>query len=203
MTRFKLGSSYVTTVLLLTLSASGRAQAVRNTSYVASSDQRVLRHEGVLAPIDTVWRILTTTDGLRSFLAPAVRIGFRPDGRWETAHNAGAQQGDPGNIINEVLTYLPNEMFAVRVVQAASTFVHPEIAKQVWSVYQLQPLGDRRTKLTVSMGLYLTAARDMRSRQRRRVGTVRVLLTLTRRCRPSECLSTASTWVTPASGGSS
>jgi uncharacterized protein YndB with AHSA1/START domain len=151
MTRFNLGCNHLT-VLLLSLAASGHAQAVRNTSYVAPSGQRVLRQEGELeASVDTVWRILTTTEGLRSFLAPAVWIDFRPGGRWETAHNAGAQQGDSGNIVNEVLAYLPNEMFAVRVVQATSTFVHPEIAKQVWSVYQLQPAGDRRTKLTVSM----------------------------------------------------
>ena len=152
MIRFNRRISHLTAVLFISLAASGQAQAVRNTSYVASSGQRVLRQEGELeAPVDTVWRILTTSEGLRSFLAPAVWIDFRSGGRWETAHAAGAQQGDPGNIVNEVLAYLPNEMFAVRVVQATSTFVHPEIAKQVWSVYQLQPVGDRRTKLTVSM----------------------------------------------------
>ena len=134
------------------LGSTGVAQAVRNTSYVLSSGERVLRHEGELqAPVDSVWRTLTTNDGLRSFLAPAVWIDLRPGGRWETGHAASASQGDPGNIVNEVLACLPNEMLAVRVLQAPPTFVHPEIARQVWTVYQLHRIDEQRTLLTVSM----------------------------------------------------
>ena len=138
--------------LAASLATSAPAQGVRNTSYVLASGERVLRHEGELqAPVDSVWRTLTTSDGLRSFLAPQVWIDLRPGGRWETAHAADAAQGDQRNIVNEVLAYLPNEMLAVRVVQAPPTFVHPEIARQVWTVYQLQPIDKDRTKLTVSM----------------------------------------------------
>jgi uncharacterized protein YndB with AHSA1/START domain len=140
------------TAMLLLCGAVASAQAVRNTSYVLSSGERVLRHEGELeAPLDTVWRTLTTSDGLRSFLAPVASIDLRLGGHWEASHRASARPGDPDNIINEILSYLPREMLAVRVIQATRNFVHPEIAKQVWTVYQLQPLGERRTKLVVSM----------------------------------------------------
>ena len=138
--------------LTILVASSALGQGVRNTSYALASGERVLRQEGELqAPVDTVWRTLTTGDGLRSFLAPQVWIDLRPGGRWETGHAADAVPGDQRNIVNEVLAYLPNEMLAVRVIQAPPNFVHPEIAKQVWTVYQLQPLDERRTKLTVSM----------------------------------------------------
>ena len=134
------------------LASSAFGQDVRNSSYTLASGERVLRQEGELeAPVDTVWRTLTTNEGLRSFLAPAVWIDLRPGGRWETGHTAGAVQGEQGNIVNEVLAYVPNEVLAVRVVQAPPTFVHPEIAKQLSTVYQLQAIDDRRTRLTVSM----------------------------------------------------
>jgi uncharacterized protein YndB with AHSA1/START domain len=134
------------------VSSSTVAQGVRNTSYTLASGGRVLRQEGELpAPVDSVWRVLTTSEGLQSFLAASVWFDLRIGGRWETAHSADAVRGDPGNIVNEVLAYVPNEMLAVRVVQATPNFVHPEIAKQAWTVYQLQALDERRTKLTVSM----------------------------------------------------
>ncbi|MFI5209841.1 MAG: hypothetical protein ACHQ2E_05295, partial [Gemmatimonadales bacterium] len=57
----------VTGLLLIGLPAAALAQAVRNTSYVAPSGERVLRQEGDLAaPIERVWRTLTTSEGLRS-----------------------------------------------------------------------------------------------------------------------------------------
>lgn len=144
------------------LASPAGAQAVRNTSYELSSGERILRHEGELqAPVDSVWKMLTTSEGLRSFLAPVVWIDLRLGGRWETGHTAGATQGDPQNIINEVLAYVPNEMLAVRIVQAPTNFAHAEIAKQVWTVYQLQPIDGQHTKLTVSMvGWPMGAAAD-------------------------------------------
>jgi uncharacterized protein YndB with AHSA1/START domain len=128
------------------------AQEVKNTSYTLSSGERILRHEAVVeAPLDTVWRTLTTTDGLRSFLAPVVAIDLRVGGRWEASYNSTRQLGDSANIVNEVVTYLPPEMLTVRVIHTPPSFLHPDVAKSLWTVYQLQSVTERQTRVVVSM----------------------------------------------------
>jgi hypothetical protein len=128
------------------------AQSVRNTSYVTSAGERVLRHEAeVDAPMAEVWRTLTTSEGLRSFLAPVVAVDFRVGGKWEASYAPNGRLGEPGNIVNEIVTFLPMEMFTTKIVQTPPTFQNPEVAKSVWTVYQLQPVTEHRTRILVSM----------------------------------------------------
>lgn len=128
------------------------AQTVRNTSYTATSGERVLRHEAdVDAPSAVVWKTLTTAEGLRSFLAPVVALDFRVGGRLETSYSAQAHVGDPGNIVSEVVAYVPDEMFVTRIVQTPPGFAHPEIAKALHTVYDIRPLSASTTRVIVSM----------------------------------------------------
>lgn len=161
MTRFRSNARCVHTLarqgqfaalLLLLCGAVVSAQGVKNASYTLPSGERVLRHEAIVdAPLDTVWRTLTTSEGLRTFLAPVAAIDFRVGGRWEASYRPGSKLGDSTNIVNEVVTYLPMEMFTVRVVQTPPGFQHPDVAKGLWTVYQLQPASDQRTRVVLSM----------------------------------------------------
>ncbi len=136
----------------LLIGSSAAAQSVVNTSYVSPSGERVLQQQAIVtASLAAVWQALTTTEGLRSFLAPVVQIDFRAGGIWETSYDPAAKIGDPGNIRNEILAYVPMKMIVVRVVNAPPAFVHPEVAKAVWTVIDLEDLAFDRVRVTSTM----------------------------------------------------
>jgi uncharacterized protein YndB with AHSA1/START domain len=125
---------------------------ILNTSYRLPSGERVLRHEALIAaPLAAVWQTLTTSEGLRSFVAPVVHLDFRIGGKWEASYNPEAKLGDPANIVNEIISYLPMEMLSIRVVNTPPNFPHPEVAKAVWTVMLLRPEGDTHTQYSISM----------------------------------------------------
>ncbi|MBI3734783.1 MAG: SRPBCC domain-containing protein [Chloroflexi bacterium] len=122
-----------------------------NTSY-RSAHGRVLRHEGLIqAGQAEVWQTLTTTEGLRKFVAPVVRLDFRVGGEWEASYNPAAQIGDPANIVNEVLCYLPMEMLAIRIKRTPPGFPNARVGLGLWTVMQLRLVGERQTHFTLSM----------------------------------------------------
>jgi uncharacterized protein YndB with AHSA1/START domain len=125
---------------------------IHNTSYVLPSGERVLRQEAIIhAPLVDVWRALTTTDGLRSFAAPVVHLDFRIGGKWEASYNPQSQAGDPGNIVNEIISYLPMEMLSIRVVNTPPDFPHPQVVKAIWTVMLFHPVDESHTLLAISM----------------------------------------------------
>lgn len=148
--RFTTGISLLLAVLL---SAPAIAQdAVENTSYVTGEGLRVLRHEAVVhATAEDVWTAFTTSRGLRSFVAPVAAIDFGVGGRWEASYDPGADIGDPGNIVNEVIAYLPGEMLAIRVAQAPPDFPYPDLIRRVSTVIELEPVGSDRTRVVTTM----------------------------------------------------
>ncbi len=126
--------------------------SVQDTSYISPIAGKVLRHEGIVhATLAEVWRAFTTSEGLRSFAAPVAQIDLRIGGEWEASYNPHAQIGDPANIINEVLSYLPMEMLSIRIKRAPPGFPHPELGKQLWTVIQFADLGNQQVNVVTSM----------------------------------------------------
>ena len=116
------------------------------------SGHLALRHEGIVnAALEDVWKVWTTSEGLMSFAAPFVRLDFRVHGTWESSYNPEAQPGDPRNIINEVLCFLPMQMLCIRIAQTPPGFPDPEVGKKLWTVIQLQPLGEKQVSVTSTM----------------------------------------------------
>lgn len=167
---------------------SGFGQAVENTSYRDADGRRVLRQSVVVeAPVDSAWRAFTTSEGLRSFVAPVAAIDLEVGGRWEASYDRDARIGDPGNIVNEILAYLPGEMLSIRVRRAPPDFPFPEEVKELWTVIQFDEAGPERTRVTETMlgweegrawdALYAAFERDnatvfRRLRERFRTGPV-------------------------------
>ncbi len=123
-----------------------------DTSYRSPSGERVLRHEIVVpATIEQVWTAFTTSEGLQSFVAPVAAVELKIGGYWETSYNPEAKIGDPGNILNEIISYLPMEMLSIRVAQAPPGFPLPDFGKSVWTVLQFQDLGNNRVRVIGTM----------------------------------------------------
>ena len=137
--------------------ASASAQTVENTSYVSPAGERVLQHQVVVtASLADVWNAFTTSEGLRSFVAPVAQIDFRVGGIWEASYNPQAKIGDPGNIRNEIVAYVPLRMLTIRVVNAPPKFPFPDEIKQVWTVIEFEDLGMSRVRVTGSMAGWKT-----------------------------------------------
>lgn len=125
---------------------------VKNTSFVAPSGERVLRHEVIVdATLEEVWEALTTAEGLKSFMAPTVDVELKTGGRFESNYKRGSKIGDPGTIHNIVLSYVPMEMFAIKVGLTEQFPPEPREAGTLFSVLTFKQLGPKRVEVTESM----------------------------------------------------
>lgn len=127
------------------------AGAVESCSRVEDDGSRTLCHEVVVAaPREEVWRLLSTSEGLRSWVAPVVALELRLGGLWEASYNPDAALGDPGNIHNRVLSFAPGRMLSIQVDRAPPGFPHTDIVRGMWSVIELQDVGEGQTRVRVS-----------------------------------------------------
>ena len=127
------------------------------SSYPLPDGQRVLRHDVlVAAPPEKVYEAWTTSEGLMSFAAPFVLIDMNAR-TWEASYGPEPKAGDPKNIRNEIVAYVPNAMLAIRIVNTPPNFPHPELAKRLHTVIELVPIADpNTTRVRVSMLPYGT-----------------------------------------------
>jgi uncharacterized protein YndB with AHSA1/START domain len=130
------------------------------------SGERVLRHEVDLDAFPAaVWRAFNTSEGLQGFVAAIVSMELRPGGFTESAHDTRGHLGDPANIRNEVIAYVPERMLTMRIAQTPPNFPHPEVARQVWSVIEIADLGHGRSHFTGSMCVRVLRKRESRDRR--------------------------------------
>jgi uncharacterized protein YndB with AHSA1/START domain len=128
------------------------AQEVENTSFVAEDGTRVLEHRiTVDAPTNEVWQAWTTTEGITSWAVPVGHVDFRLGGIWESSYNRDAKLGDPGNIQNRILAYIPGRMLTIQAITAPPGFPHPELLREIFTVIELEALDSSRTRVTVTM----------------------------------------------------
>jgi uncharacterized protein YndB with AHSA1/START domain len=139
-------------VLPLLLHAPAIAsQDVVSSSYVAPDGSRVLRQsiEVPAGPAD-VWEALTTTAGVTSWAVPVADVDFRLGGIWESSYRLDARIGDPGNIRNRFLSYLPLRIVAMQAIDAPPGFPHADLLAELFTVIELEELAPDRTRVTVS-----------------------------------------------------
>ena len=138
-------------VVLLLLTAGVHAQ-VSNTSYRLANADRVIRHEAVMdAAVADVWKAFTTPEKMRGFIAPVVALDLRIGGVWESSYRPDAKIGEPGNIHNEVLSFVPEKMLSIRIKETPPQFPHAQIGKSVWTVLWFEDLGGAKTRVVVEM----------------------------------------------------
>lgn len=139
-------------LILLAVTIASTNGEVRDTSYQLPTGERVLRQEvTVPATPAEVFTAFTTNTGLRGFAAPVVAIDLRVGGQWEASYDLTKRIGDPGNIHNEILSYLPGKMLSIRIKETPLGFPHPSIAKSVWTVMLFEDNGDGTTRVETSM----------------------------------------------------
>ncbi|WP_395647485.1 SRPBCC domain-containing protein [Terricaulis sp.] len=126
--------------------------AVSSCTRTETDGSRALCHEAVLpASAHDIWMLFATSEGLRSWLAPVAAIDLRIGGMWEASYDASARLGDPGNIRNRIMSYLPERMLSIQVANAPPGFPHAERVAELWTVIELEPVSAGETRVRVSM----------------------------------------------------
>ena len=116
-----------------------------------------LVHEGLIeAPLETVWQAWTTSEGLRSWLAPHAEIDLRIGGRMRANYAADGSLDDAGTIENTILAYEPYRMLSIRVSKAPANFPFANVIGDMWTVVYFDSPQPGRTHVRV-VGLGFTA----------------------------------------------
>ncbi len=126
----------------------------RDTSFVAPSGERVQRLEIVIPNVTSkqVWQAVSTSEGLRSFVAPVTEVEMKSGGHYYTNYNPAARIGDPGTIYNTVLAYVPLEMVAIHVKLGKQIFpASVADADQLSAIMQIRDLGNGSVRVSEIM----------------------------------------------------
>ena len=106
--------------------------------------------EGVIgAPVASVWKAWTTTDGLKSWMAPVADIDLRLDGLMRANYNASGSLDDNATIHNRILAFEPERLLSIRVAKAPEKFPFKADIGTMWTVLYFAPLADGKTHLRV------------------------------------------------------
>ncbi|HXJ72968.1 MAG TPA: SRPBCC domain-containing protein [Candidatus Dormibacteraeota bacterium] len=124
---------------------------IDDTCYVETNGDRVIRLAvEVAASPEEVWRTLTTSEGWKSFAVAFAQVDMRIGGMIETSYNPMARLGDPDNIKNEVVAYVPGRIMAIRCVQAPRDFKHKQEFFSTGTLFEIVPVEKSRTKIIVT-----------------------------------------------------
>lgn len=128
---------------------------VSNSSFVEPGGDRALQLSiDVPATPEEVFAAFTTSEGFRSWAAPVAKVDLRVGGMIESSYDAKARIGDPNNIRNQILAYVPGRLLVIRNVQAPSGFADPEYFGKTVTIIELTPLAPRRTRVTLTNAGY-------------------------------------------------
>ena len=126
---------------------------VKNTSYVTSNGEKVLRLEAILpTDIKSAWQLFTTDEGLKKWIAPVVHIEYSVGGSMVTNYDKNKPLTDPSSIKLPIINYLENQMLTLKV-NLNDNF--PESCRNsdehLQEVLQFKEAGPGQTRLISSM----------------------------------------------------
>lgn len=115
---------------------------------VPARAERTLEQQAVIdAPVSDVWRLFTTSEGARSWMAPKAEVDLRVGGSYRTSYNAKSTLDDEHTIVNRILSYEPERMISIRNERAPAGLRHAELFRQAWTVIYFEPVGERKTRV--------------------------------------------------------
>ncbi len=113
---------------------------------MAESDAYV--REAVLAgPTDLVWGLLTTENGIRSWLAPQASVDLKVGGLVRTHQDADGRLGDPQTAVSRIIALKPENAFSFRLEQAPKGYPLASMIEGTWYEVALQPLPGGKTRI--------------------------------------------------------
>ena len=139
------------TLALATPALAQMPAGVTDSSFVEPDGDRVLQLATIIpAPRSAVWEAITTAEGWKRLGPQSTAVDFRVGGTIETNYRPNVPPGERANIKNEIVAYVPERVLVIRNVQAPPGFAHAEEFSQTVTVFELEAVGDRQTRLTLS-----------------------------------------------------
>ncbi len=136
---------------LVALAGLARAEQVQTVEGKAADGARYYEDSLVIqAPAATLWAAFTDTAAFKRWSAPVSSVDFRLGGSVEASYDPKGRLGDPQNIKNAFIAYLPGRLLVFRNTQAPQALPGHEVYGQTVKVVQFEPLGPDATRVTVS-----------------------------------------------------
>jgi uncharacterized protein YndB with AHSA1/START domain len=123
---------------------------VSNTSYVDAAGQKALQLSmDIPASPKAVFEAFATADGFKSWAVAVARIDLRTGGEIESSYDPKAAIGDPNNIRNQIVTFIPDRLLVIRNIQAPKGFAGEDEFRKTATVIEFDPIaGGTRVRLT-------------------------------------------------------
>ena len=132
------------TLFLVLLCACGGAAAADEVSFV---------NEGLIpAPIDEVWKVLSTSEGYKALGPALAEVNLRVGGTIRSRYRADGKLGDAETIENVIIDYRAPTMMAIRISKPPASFPFKEAWKSTWTVLTLTPTVDGTQLRATSYG---------------------------------------------------
>ena len=102
------------------------------------------------APVVKLWAAFTDINVYRQWAVPVSAIDFRLGGAIEASYDPKGHIGDPQNIRNAFIAYIPGRLLVFQNVQAPDGLPGKEDYSKTVKTVEFQSLGPNRTRVTVS-----------------------------------------------------
>ncbi|MBS0389412.1 MAG: SRPBCC domain-containing protein [Proteobacteria bacterium] len=128
---------------------------VSNTSFTEPSGDRAMQLSiDVPAPVHDVYTAFTTTEGFGSWAVPVTHVDLRVGGFMESSYDAGARIGDPDNIRNQILAYVPERLLVIRNVHAPMALADAELFQRTVTAIEFVATDANHTRVTMTNAGY-------------------------------------------------
>jgi uncharacterized protein YndB with AHSA1/START domain len=141
---------------LIGLSAAllcGTAQAqVKDTSFRDAEGHRVQQLELVVnATPAKVWEAFTTDKGFSGWAVPVAHVTLGNDGMMESSYKLDGKIGDPDNIKNRIVAYVPEHLLIIHNVHVPKGApFKPEFIDKIRTIIEIDDLGGGRMRVVES-----------------------------------------------------
>jgi uncharacterized protein YndB with AHSA1/START domain len=133
---------------------------VSNSSFTEPSGDRAIQLSiDVPASSHDAFAAFTTSAGFASWAVPIAKVELRIGGYIEASYDPDSKLGDPGNIKNQIIAYVPDRLLVIHNVQAPAGFADPELFRRTATVIEFSALDSGHTRVTITNLGYGTGER--------------------------------------------
>ena len=140
-------------VLIIISITMVKAQEIKNTSYITSTGEKVLRFEFV-APLSKTetWQYFSNDEKLKLWIAPLAHIELKTGGYLVTNYDKNKSLNDKSAIRIKIINYIEYELLALKV-NLNSNFTKKARAedKNLQEIIQFTQIDNTHTKVVSSM----------------------------------------------------
>src|SRR5271167_277351 len=128
---------------------------VSNTSFTEPNGDRSIQLSiDVPASSHEAFAAFTTSEGFASWAVPIAKVEFRIGGYIEASYDPDAKPGDPGNIKNQIVAYVPDRLLVLHNIQAPPGFADPELFQRTVTTIEFIALDAQHTRVTLTNAGY-------------------------------------------------